>query len=121
MLVPVQSLFEAHLYVSNLPRSLAFYSELLGLPLAAKFPDRRVAFVWAGPPGQAMLGLWDVGPAPQRLELHLAFRVDLDDLLNAPQALKKCRHSAPQFQRRAHGGSRCARMDAGGVHLLSRS
>ena len=88
MLVPVQSLFEAHLYVSNLPRSLAFYSELLGLPVAAKFPDRRVAFVWAGPPGQAMLGLWDVGPAPQRLELHLAFRVDLDDLLNASQALQ---------------------------------
>jgi lactoylglutathione lyase len=88
MLVPVQSLFEAHMYVSNLPRSLAFYSELLGLPVAAKFPDRRVAFVWAGLPGEAMLGLWDVGSAPQRLEVHLAFRVDLDDLLKASQALQ---------------------------------
>jgi lactoylglutathione lyase len=35
-----------------------------------------------------MLGLWDVGSAPQRLEVHLAFRVDLDDLLNASQALQ---------------------------------
>jgi lactoylglutathione lyase len=88
MLIPIQSLFEAHLHVSNLLRSLVFCSELLGLPVAAKFPERRVAFVWIGPPGEAMLGLWEVGPAPQRLELHLAFRVALDDLLTASEALQ---------------------------------
>lgn len=87
MLVPIQNLFEGHLHVSDLSRSLAFYSELLALPLAATFPERRVAFVWVGPPGESMLGLWDVGPAPQRLELHLAFRVALDDLLNAAKTL----------------------------------
>ena len=89
MLVPIQSLFEAHLHVSNLPRSLAFYGELLGLPVAANFPDRRVAFLWAGAPGRAMLGLWDIGTTPQRLELHLAFSVSLDDLLTAAEALQK--------------------------------
>ena len=89
MLVPIQSLFEAHLHVSNLPRSLAFYSELLGLPVAAEFSDRRVAFLWAGDPGKAMLGLWDVGTSPQRMEIHLAFSVALEDLLNAPGILQK--------------------------------
>ena len=87
MLVPIQNLFEGHLHVSDLSRSLRFYSEVLGLPVAATFPARRVAFVWVGPPGESMLGLWDVGAAPQRLELHLAFRVALNDLLNAAETL----------------------------------
>lgn len=88
MPVLVQSLFEAHLHVSSLQRSLAFYTEILGLPLAATFPDRRVAFVWAGPPGEAMLGLWEVGTASQRLELHVALRVALDDILKAAKTLQ---------------------------------
>jgi chromate reductase, NAD(P)H dehydrogenase (quinone) len=87
--VPIQSLFEAHLHVSDLPRSLAFYSEVLGLPVAAKFPDRRAAFLWAGAPGKTMLGLWDIGTPPQRLQLHLAFSVDLEDLLHATETLQQ--------------------------------
>jgi hypothetical protein len=35
-----------------------------------------------------MLGLWEVGTVPQRLNLHLAFRTDLDDLLQAPAQLQ---------------------------------
>jgi len=35
-----------------------------------------------------MLGVWEVGAAPQRLSLHLAFRVDLTDLLAAPNRLR---------------------------------
>jgi lactoylglutathione lyase len=88
MLIPIQDLFEAHLHVSNLERSLAFYTEVLGLPLASTFPERRVAFVWAAHPGEAMLGLWDVGTVPQRLALHVAFRVEINDLLNAATALR---------------------------------
>ncbi|HEY7353550.1 MAG TPA: NAD(P)H-dependent oxidoreductase [Terriglobales bacterium] len=88
MLVPIQSLFEAHLHVSDLRRSLSFYGELLGLPIAANFPDRRAAFLWVGAPGKAMLGLWDSGTTPQRLELHLAFSVALEDLLNAAGKLQ---------------------------------
>lgn len=89
MHVPIQSLFEAHLHVSDLSRALFFYSEILGLPVAAQFPERRAAFLWAGAPGKAMLGLWDVGTTPQRMELHLAFSVALEDLLNAAETLKK--------------------------------
>jgi len=89
MLVPIQTLFEAHLHVSNLPRALAFYAELLGLPVAASFPVRGVAFLWAGGPGKSMLGLWDIGTPPQRLELHLAFSVALEDLLKCVETLQQ--------------------------------
>jgi len=86
-LIPIQSLFEAHLNVSNLERSLAFYTEVLGLPLAATFSDRRVGFVWAGRPKGGLLGLWEVGDTPQRLSVHIAFGVSLIDLLQAIETL----------------------------------
>ena len=35
-----------------------------------------------------MLGLWEAGTGPQRMSLHLAFRVDLADLLKAPEILQ---------------------------------
>jgi lactoylglutathione lyase len=35
-----------------------------------------------------MLGLWEVGTGPQRLSLHLSFRADLNDLLDAPARLR---------------------------------
>ena len=35
-----------------------------------------------------MLGLWEVGTSPQRLSLHVAFRSDLPDLLDAPVRLR---------------------------------
>ena len=66
-----------------------FLPDFLGLPLAQTFPDRRVAFFWTGAPGKAMLGLWETGTGPQRMNLHLAFDVSLTDLLNSPEALRK--------------------------------
>jgi lactoylglutathione lyase len=88
MLVPIQALFEAHLNVSDLQRSVAFYTNVLGLPLASRFPRRRVAFIAVPQPGNAMLGLWEVGSSPQRLSLHVAFRVALADVLRAADALR---------------------------------
>ena len=35
-----------------------------------------------------MLGLWEVGTGPQRLSSHLAFRVELPNLLDAPARLR---------------------------------
>ena len=87
-MVPVRDLFEGHLLVGDLTRSMAFFGDVVGLELAHVVPDRRVAFYWIGGRGQAMLGLWEVGTAPQRLSLHLAFRTDLDDLLRAPAVLQ---------------------------------
>lgn len=98
MPVPIQSLFEAHLHVSNLPRALSFYSEVLGMTIAAESPDRRVAFLWVGAPGSGMLGLWDIGTTPQRLELHLAFSVAIEDLLKAVDSLRNSGIQPLDFQ-----------------------
>ena len=83
-MVPVRDLFESHLTVIDLQRSMAFFGQTLGLELAEVFWDRRVAFYWIGGRGNSMLGLWEVGTSPQKLSLHVAFQVDLPDLLDAP-------------------------------------
>jgi lactoylglutathione lyase len=87
-MVPIRGLFESHLTVSDLRRSMAFYGDTLGLQLAHLVPERKAAFYWIGGRGSTMLGLWEVGTSPQRLSLHLAFKVELSDLLAAPQRLR---------------------------------
>lgn len=87
-MIPIRGLFESHLTVSDLDRAMAFYERTLGLELARAFPQRRVAFYWLGRPGEAMLGLWETGSSPQRMSLHLAFKVDLPDLLAACERLR---------------------------------
>jgi predicted enzyme related to lactoylglutathione lyase len=71
-LVPITDLFEAHLTVSDLDRSISFYGEQLGLSLARTFPERKAAFFWIGVPGKAMLGLWEAGTMPITVSLHVA-------------------------------------------------
>jgi lactoylglutathione lyase len=88
-MIPIRDLFEAHLTVKDLQRSLAFYGKALGLELAQVFPERKVAFFWVGRPGAAMLGLWEAGTGPQRLTVHVAFRVDLHNLLEAAERLRE--------------------------------
>ena len=87
-MIPIRDLFEGHLTVSNLRRSMSFFGDSLGLELAQAVPERKAAFYWIGGRGSTMLGLWEVGASPQRLSLHLAFKVDLSDLLEAPQRLR---------------------------------
>jgi lactoylglutathione lyase len=86
-MIPIRDLFESHLTVMSLERSIDFYGQVLGLELAHVFWDRRVVFYWIGGRGNSMLGLWEVGTSPQRLSLHLAFRTELKDLLEAPARL----------------------------------
>jgi len=87
-MLPVRDLFETHLTVADLQRSMAFYGGLFGLDLARVFPERKVAFYWIGGVGASMLGLWEVGTVPLRMNLHVAFTVDLADLLEAPRRLR---------------------------------
>jgi lactoylglutathione lyase len=89
IMIAIRNLFETHLTVSDLDRSVRFYRDVLGLPVAQIFAERRVAFFWVGEPGRSMLGLWETGSGPQKMNLHLAFEVDLDALLDAPQTLKQ--------------------------------
>lgn len=86
--VSIQGLFETHLTVRNLETSVAFYRDTIGLELAYLLPERRVAFFWIGGPGQAMLGLWEVGDAPNGMRLHMAFTSTIEQVLVAPSALK---------------------------------
>ena len=88
-MIAIRDLFESHLNVADLERSVQFYRDILGLPLAHLFTDPRVAFFWIGAPGNAMLGLWETGPGPQRLSLHVAFEVSLTDVINSPEALQR--------------------------------
>jgi lactoylglutathione lyase len=85
--VRVRSLFEAHLPVADVGRAVAFYRDVVGLEVAYEDAGRGLAFVWAGAPGGAMLGLWSLGTAPMGMRLHVAFAADLDEVLRAPEAL----------------------------------
>jgi lactoylglutathione lyase len=86
--VPLAGLFETHLTVSDLDRSVGFYRDVVGLPLAFEVPERAAAFLWIGPPGHAMLGLWSLGSAPMGLSLHVAFKAALEDVLGACDRLR---------------------------------
>jgi lactoylglutathione lyase len=86
-MIPIRGLFETHLTVADLDRSIRFYRDTLGLPLAQIIPERNVAFLWIGGPGQSMLGLWESGSAPNKMQLHIAFDVTLDAMHNAFSAL----------------------------------
>src|SRR5436190_4745892 len=81
-------LFETHLSVSDLGRSIVFYRDVVGLPLALDLPERGAAFFWIGGPGETMLGLWSLGSAPIGLSLHIALRASLEDVLGACEALR---------------------------------
>jgi lactoylglutathione lyase len=84
----VRGLFETHLTVSDLQRSVAFYRDVVGLPVALELPERGAASHWIGNAGRAMLGLWSIGSAPMNMQLHIAFDMALADVLAAPRQLR---------------------------------
>lgn len=86
--VPVGGLFETHLAVSDLSRSVAFYRDIVGLSLALELTERGATFFWVAGRGEAMLGLWSLGSAPIGLISHVAFRASLDDVLTACARLR---------------------------------
>ena len=88
-MTPVRALFEAHLNVTNLERSIAFYRDVLKLQLAHVVEERRVAFFWIGAPGRSMLGLWEANSTPQKLTLHTAFETSVEDVRQAPATLRR--------------------------------
>jgi lactoylglutathione lyase len=86
--IPVQGLFETHLAVSDLQRSIKFYQDIVGLQLALEVTDRNAAFFWIGDSKHSMLGLWSFGSILMGLNLHIAFEVAIDDLLAASNRLR---------------------------------
>jgi len=88
MITPILRLFEAHLTVTDLHASIAFYRDRLGFELAHIVAERQAAFFWLGSRGTTMLGLWAGGSAPQKTTTHIAFAATRDDVIAAPRALQ---------------------------------
>jgi len=92
--------FETHLDVADLERSVEFYTVRLGLSIALRREvdaargdahsrgARRFALLWVGGRGHAMLGLWERprdGIRPQ----HFAFELALTDMPSATALLEQ--------------------------------
>jgi catechol 2,3-dioxygenase-like lactoylglutathione lyase family enzyme len=88
-IVPIQSLYETHLTVSDLDHSIAFYRDVLGLELAHRIPHRHVAFFWVGAREHGMLGLWSIHSSPLQLRLHISFKVGLEEVIRSIGALRR--------------------------------
>ena len=94
--VLITGLFETHLKVRNLERSMEFYEKIVGLELAMKEQARRVAFYWIGGRGKTALGLWENPPwaserdaGDQIITQHFAFEMDFADLGRAVASIKQ--------------------------------
>lgn len=84
----IEALYEAHLTVTDLDRSIGFYRDRLGLELAHVVPQRRAAFFWIGGRDRSMLGLW-ASASPNRMRLHISFTTGLDQVEGAIAALRE--------------------------------
>ncbi len=83
----IHGIYETHLTVADLKVSVPFYRDILGLELAAEFPERRIAFFWVNGRENGMLGLWETGTGPLKMRLHMAFRLSRDEMMRAPALL----------------------------------
>ncbi len=83
----IKSIYETHLEVRNLEESIMFY-EKLGIKLAHKIEERRVAFFFIGENKQ-MLGIWEVEKGKDFHTGHFAFGVSLHELENSIEWLKE--------------------------------
>ena len=87
----IKGLYETHLFVENLERSIDFYSNTLGLKQCRFGAERRTAFFWIGKDKQFMLGLWEK-PKEQIDIRHFAFECEPEWVLNESVAFLKARN-----------------------------
>ena len=77
----IKGLFETHLFVSDIARSIEFYGKVLGLKQCHYEKERRVAFFWIGKEKQSMLGLWEK-PKDEIDIRHFAFESEPEWIIN---------------------------------------
>ena len=77
----IKGLYETHLFVEKLERSIDFYANTLELEQCYYEEKRRAAFFWIGKPKQFMLGLWEK-PKTEIDKRHFAFECEPDWVLN---------------------------------------
>ena len=90
----IKGLYETHLFVESLDRSVNFYKNVLGLQQCYYEEGRRAAFFWIGKPKQAMLGLWEK-PKEEIDIRHFAFNCDVEDILHNSVSFLKERNLKP--------------------------
>ncbi len=88
----IKGIYEAHVGVTDLNRSIKFYEDVVGLTLSARFNERSVAFMSVGGLETGMLGLW-AGTSPAGTSVlkpgsHFAFTCDKEDVIAAPDVLR---------------------------------
>lgn len=76
----IKGLFETHLYVEDLDRSIHFYAEVIGLK-QCHYDDRRAAFFWIGEAENQMLGIWEK-PTDEIDIRHFAFECEPEWIVN---------------------------------------
>lgn len=77
----IQGIYETHIFVEDLERSIAFYRQLPGLTLAHREVERSIAFFWVGGSRKTMLGLWEK-PKDQIDIRHFAFQTSPEFVLD---------------------------------------
>jgi lactoylglutathione lyase len=88
-MIPIQGIFEAHITVRDLQRSIDFYRDVVGLEVGIMQPERPAAFFWVGGRGRSMMGIFSSGSWPGTVfQHHVAFQVKLEDILAAPERLR---------------------------------
>ena len=90
----IKGLYETHLLVEDLDRSIQFYGHVLGLEQCYFEEERRASFFWIGQPKAAMLGLWEK-PKEEISKQHFAFRCELEDVLYKSVSFLKERNVKP--------------------------
>lgn len=77
----IKGLFETHLYVEDIERSIEFYANVIGLEQCYYENERKAAFFWIGSPKTQMLGLWEF--PKEKIEVrHFAFKCDAEWIIN---------------------------------------
>ena len=87
----IKGLYETHLFVENLERSIDFYANKMGLKQCRFNNERRTAFFWIGEDKQFMLGLWEK-PKEQIDIRHFAFECEPDWIINESVKFLKARN-----------------------------
>lgn len=90
----ITGIYETHIFVESLERSVDFYKNVLGLTEAHHEPGRRITFFWVGEPKQYMLGIWEK-PKEEIDIRHFAFRCNADFIRNESVQWLKARSLKP--------------------------
>ena len=91
---PVERLFEDHIGIRDLERSVGFYRDILGMEVGLLQSQSREgmggALLWVGGRGRSMLGIYSLGSTWPLIIMqhHVALEVAIEHLLAVPQKLR---------------------------------